>query len=166
MESQASRERAAAAGSAGEPPDGERVEGGAVDPGERQRAESQPGQRESRLQILVTWLSGLLLLSVVGYLVWEGSRPPVDAQFQARIGTVREVDENYYLAISVTNTGGLSVQSLGVSLELREGTQVVDRAGTVLDWLPEGSTRTLVLILEEDPREHRTVVSFDGYQVP
>jgi uncharacterized protein (TIGR02588 family) len=122
--------------------------------------------RESRLQIVVSWLAGLLLLGVVGYLVWEGTRTGVPAAFEARIEPVRESEDLYYLPLTVTNTGGESVQGLGVSLELFDGDTIVERSSATIDWLPEGSSRQVVVILDRDPRRYRPVVGFEGYQVP
>jgi uncharacterized protein (TIGR02588 family) len=143
-----------------EHPEGRRAEG------LNHRPNQDNGFQESTLQIVVTWLSALLLLAVVSYLVWEGTRPPEDARFEGGIEAVREVGGRFHAAVSVANDGGRSVQSLGVALELRSGDQVVERAGAVLDWLPEGSTRRLVLILEHDPSVYESELLFEGYLVP
>jgi uncharacterized protein (TIGR02588 family) len=118
------------------------------------------------MQIVVSWLSGLLLLGAAGYLVWEGTRPHVPPEFAAKLGEVRESGERFYLPLVIRNTGSESVQGLAVSLELRDAERVVERATTTVDWLPEGSSRRVVLILDEDPRAFRPVVGFEGYQVP
>jgi uncharacterized protein (TIGR02588 family) len=143
-----------------EHPDERRVEG------PNHRPNQSNGLQESTLQIVVTWLSALLLLAVVGYLTWEGTRPAEDARFEGGIEAVREVGGQFHAAVSVTNDGGRSVQSLGVALELRSADQIVERAGVVLDWLPEGSTRRMVLILEHDPRVYESELLFESYLVP
>jgi uncharacterized protein (TIGR02588 family) len=118
------------------------------------------------MQIVVSWFSGLLLLSVAGYLVWEGTRTQLPAEFSAALGPVRESGERFYLPLRISNYGGESVQGLAVSLELRDGGSIVERVTTTVDWLPEGSSRRVVLILDEDPRRFRPVVGFEGYQLP
>lgn len=122
--------------------------------------------RESRLQIAVTWASGLLLLAIVGYLVWEGTRPYTPASFRASVEQVRQVDGRYFVRLEVKNVGGQSVQGLGVRLELIGDGQPVEDVSSIVDWLPEGSSRELVLILENDPARYQTVVRFEGYLVP
>ena len=122
--------------------------------------------RETRVQIVVTWVSGLLLLAVVGYLVWEGTRPFTPAGFSAVIEEVRELEESYFVRLEVSNEGGQSVQGLAVVLELREGGEVVETAEGILDWLPESSSRELVLIVERDPRLFPPEVTFESYQIP
>ncbi|MEX2536655.1 MAG: hypothetical protein WD273_13750 [Trueperaceae bacterium] len=122
--------------------------------------------QESSIQILVTWLSGLLLLTIVVYLVWEGTRPPLPASFTFAIETVHEANDYFHLRLSVANEGGESVQDLGVTLELYDGEELLETVSSVLDWLPERSTRELVLILEQDPSLYRTMVRFGGYQIP
>jgi uncharacterized protein (TIGR02588 family) len=122
--------------------------------------------RESTMQIVVSWFSGLLLLCVAGFLVWEGTRPQVPAEFAATLGEVRESGDRFYLPLEIRNMGSESVQGLAVSLELRDGERVVERATATVDWLPEGSSRHVVLILDEDPRSFRRVVGFEGYQLP
>jgi uncharacterized protein (TIGR02588 family) len=118
------------------------------------------------MQIVVSWFSGLLLLCVAGYLVWEGTRPHVPPEFSATQGEVWVSGERFYLPVEIRNSGGESVQGLAVSLELLDGATVVERATTTLDWLPEGSSRRVVLILDQDPRRFRPVVGFEGYQLP
>lgn len=119
-----------------------------------------------RLEIVVTTLSALLLLAASALLVWEGTRPYRPARFESRVEQVRVVDGRHYLRITVENSGRESVQGLGVRLELKSGDEVVDSASAVLDWLPEGSSRSVVLILEHDPALYEQVFRFEGYQVP
>lgn len=136
------------------------------------RAEAEPGKqranapRESTLQIVITWLSGLLLLAACGYLVWEGMQPTEQASFSAEIESVEEAAGHYYLRLAITNEGGESVQGLGVTVGLRRGSEPVERANATVDWLPEGSKRSLVLIFEQDPGSFDVVVGFEGYQIP
>lgn len=134
---------------------------------EREQGKGGPLSRESKVQIAVTWLSGLLLLAAAGYLVWEGMRTPAPAEFRAELGPVREADGRYYLPLLVRNVGDESVQGLGVSIELVDEDQsVVDSSAATVDWLPEGSSRGIVLIFHEDPGRYRSQVRFAGYQVP
>jgi uncharacterized protein (TIGR02588 family) len=130
----------------------------------RQDGGSKPA--ESRLQLLVTWLSGLLLLVAVGYLILEGMREYRPASFSHRFESVREAAGRYYLPLRVTNTGGESVQGLVISIELRSGPEVIETSTANLDWLPEGSTRRVVMVFEEDPAAYRPVVDYEGYQLP
>lgn len=114
----------------------------------------------------MTWASGLLLLAIVGYLVWEGTRPYTPASFQASVEEVRQLDGHYSVRLKVRNVGGQSVQGLAVVLELIGEGEPVESVSSVFDWLPEGSSRELVLIVENDPARYRTVVRFEGYLVP
>ncbi|MEX2541457.1 MAG: FxLYD domain-containing protein [Trueperaceae bacterium] len=133
----------------------------------RERRNGGPLSRESKVQIAVTWLSGLLLLAAAGYLVWEGTRTPAPTEFSGELGAVREAGGRYYLPLLVRNHGDESVQTLGVSVDLLdEDESLVDTSATTVDWLPEGSSRSVVLILDEDPGRYRPEVRFGGYQVP
>ena len=152
------------AGSGNEVKGGERRAGDDTAAAARERKPDVP--RESWLQIAVTWVSGLLLLTVAIYLVWEGTRPFTPASFSADVREVREFEGSHFVRLEVSNVGGQSVQGLGVVLELRRGEEVVERASGVLDWLPEGSSRQLVLIVERDPQQFTPVVTYDAYQVP
>ena len=143
------------------------VEGNRTSNGE---GHSKGGEREQPketwLQIVVTWISGLLILSIVGYLVWEGTRPFAPAEFQATVEEARPVGDRYHVRLRVTNTGRQSVASLEVVLELREDDEVVESAAAVLDWLPERSSRDLVLIVPRNPSDYTAVVRYRGYQIP
>lgn len=146
----------------GHPGGDQQHQGGAAKGG---RGQSR-GKNESTLQIVVTWLSGLLLLTIVGYLVWEGTRAPSPADFSYQTEAIREATGSFHVPLLVINRGGESVQGLVVSLELVDGESVVERSSVTLDWLPEGSKRRVVLVFEQDPRLHQMKVGFDGYQVP
>ena len=144
-------------------------EGPRASHGEGRRTPNAGGReqpKETWLQIVVTGISGLLILSIVGYLVWEGTRPFTPAEFQATVEEARAVGDRYHVRLRVTNTGGQSVASLEVVLELWEGDEVVESAAAVLDWVPERSSRDLVLIVPEDPGDYTPVVRYRGYQIP
>lgn len=130
----------------------------------RDDGSSQQGQ--TLLQIVVTWISGLLLLAVLGFLIWDGTRASAPAQFTTIMEPVRASGNRFYLPMKVENSGGESVQSLGLTVELLDGESVLESSSVTLDWLPEESTRSVVFVFEQDPENFRTRIEFEGYQVP
>lgn len=118
------------------------------------------------LQAGITILSGLLLLSAATYLVWEGTHATAPPNFDWQLETVQERSGRFYLRATLTNDGGESVQNLSVSIRLQDGQRTVERSETVVDWLPQGSSRRVVFILNNDPELHRTTVEFGAYSVP
>ncbi|HEX7004099.1 MAG TPA: hypothetical protein VF168_07920 [Trueperaceae bacterium] len=147
-------------------PDGKQAQAAARSNDRHDRKRNDERPRETRLQIVVTWISSILLLSIVGYLVWEGTRPFTPAAFTARVAEIRQHADDYFVRLEVSNVGGQSVQGLTVVLELLDGETIVETAEGVLDWLPEDSTRDLVLILQHDPRSLSPDVSYDSYRIP
>lgn len=133
---------------------------------DRRNEKGSEEQGQNLLQVVVTWISGILLLAVLGYLVWDGTRASSPAQFSTIIEPARSSGDHFYLPVSVDNIGGESVQGLGLTVELLEGESVLESSSVTLDWLPEGSTRRVVLVFERDPAGLRKRVRFGGYQVP
>lgn len=142
--------------------DDRKADGGA------ERAGSDEGRSHGTnwLERTVAWISALLLLSAMAYLVAEGLGGTEPARFEARPERIWPSGESYQVLLSVRNTGGTSVQNLRLTVELKEGDTTVAQTKTGLSWLPAGSSREAVAILDEDPNAYELEVSFDGYELP
>lgn len=146
-----------------------RAQAGSSEEEGRSQGEGRSGRRREGsdpLETLVSLLSALLLLGAIGFLVWEGVSLTEPPTFEAETGAVWHSDGRYYLPLVVRNSGGESVQNLGLNVTLEEGARTVAQAETAIVWLPAHSQRRAVVIFDQDPKAYRIVTSFEGYEPP
>ena len=137
---------------------------------EKEGQSQQEGRAEQQgsdpLETLVSLVSALLLLGAIGFLIWEGVSLTEPPRFEAETGVMWTSDGRYYLPMEVYNSGGESVQNLGLSVTLKDGGETVTRAETAIAWLPAHSQRRAVVIFDRNPETYRVVTDFEGYEPP
>jgi uncharacterized protein (TIGR02588 family) len=138
---------------------------------EKEAQSQQEGQAKQQegsdpLETLVSVVSALLLLGAIGFLIWEGISLTEPPRFEAETGVMWTSDGRYYLPMEVYNSGGESVQNLGLSVTLKDGEKTVARTETAIAWLPAHSQRRAVVIFDQNPEAYRVVTSFKGYEPP
>lgn len=133
-----------------------------------QQKNQDSGQKEGSdpLENLVSLVSGLLLLGAMAFLVWEGLSTTEPPRFEAEMGVMWSADGSYYLPLEVRNTGGESVQNLGLSVMLKEGDKTISQAETAIAWLPAHSHRRAGVIFDKDPKKYQILTAFKGYESP
>ena len=121
----------------------------------------------SVLEWVVAILGGVLVLSLIGYLIAEEvRRPDTPPDVLARMEAVRVVRGGYLVQIRVANRGERTAQGVTVTGELRrDGAPPVTSAVT-FDYVPARSERAGGLFFQEDPRSGQLELRAGGYQEP
>ncbi|MCA0355167.1 MAG: hypothetical protein LCH85_24500 [Chloroflexi bacterium] len=110
------------------------------------------------------WISliisiGLLscLVGLIGWLwVTEGDRP---AQFRLELGQVRQVEQQFYLDLTVSNDGDRAAAAVEIVGSLDD-----QQSNVTLDLLPGHAEQTVTLIFNSDPQLAKIAVV--GYSEP
>lgn len=118
------------------------------------------------LERVVSWISMVVLLGAAGFLVWEGLGTAAPPDFEVQIRKTWTAHGRHYVQLRVKNTGGQSVQNLGLRAALKEGDRTVETSEAQVSWLPARSSREAVVIFDEDPRPHRLDIRLLGYETP
>ena len=99
----------------------DRQEKNATTPKDHPGEDSSKMQQEHApdlLERIASWISMLLLVSAAGFLVWEGRGDPAPPDFRAQVQKVWTSRSQHYVQLRVENTGGKSVQNLGIQVAL------------------------------------------------
>lgn len=118
------------------------------------------------------WVSfgfaAVILIFVAGlvfYLWWSfPSTPPVVTVVQT--GVVRRVGTQFYVPFTITNSGGLTAESVTVRAELNAGGEVVVESEQEFTFLSGGETEQGEFVFEHDPRAGELRLYIGGYRLP
>lgn len=137
-----------------------------ADTPEEGHLEVQDAPAPDLLERIVSWISMLILLAAAGFLVWEGLGTATPPNFRVQTHKTWTARGRHYVQLHVENTGGQSVQNLGLRVALKENSRTVATSEAQISWLPARSSREAVVIFEEDPRPRRIDVHLLGYETP
>ena len=127
---------------------------------EKADAEQNEGESESRptARTLAEWVSlgvsALLIISMVGFLIYEGVRgqPPfVPTQVRPLAHEARRLGERYILPIEVRNLGDRTLRELEIEATYRTPEGKEETQEFTVAYLGEGSSTRLYLYLDRDP---------------
>ncbi|HLS81700.1 MAG TPA: hypothetical protein VK025_09890 [Steroidobacter sp.] len=120
-----------------------------------------------RLEWALGAFGALLLACAASFLVHEAltadDRP---GAVTASVMGIHEVDGGYLVTFVLRNLGDATLSELHVSARLMDGDEEVERAQTVIDYLPGGSTREGGFYLRSDPRDGALDIRPEGYVIP
>src|SRR3546814_1319011 len=103
-----------------------------------------------------------------GFLVWDGvARPAGAPQVVVQAGEPRAVSGGFLVEFTARNDGHSSAANVQIVGELGERPGgVLVRSETVLDYVPQGSTRTGWLRFTRDPARYGLAVMVGGQTEP
>jgi uncharacterized protein (TIGR02588 family) len=130
-------------------------------------AKRQKSRAEELLERALGAISGLAVLCIGGYLLWEGlseTSPPELAVEVAAVDTGR--DGGGVLPFTVRNTGGRSATAVAVSLTLSRDGQFVAERRLVIDYVPSQSEVEGAFVLPEGAEGLQQAVAVEGYVAP
>jgi uncharacterized protein (TIGR02588 family) len=108
-------------------------------------------------------LSALLILAVTGavaYFSLTGGNQP--AAFTAEPGDAELREEQFYLPVTVTNTGDEPAQDVRVRVELRTD-DAIETAVFTLELLPAGATEEGTAIFASDPAQGEVTAAVESF---
>ena len=105
------------------------------------------------LEWLVFTASLILVLSTLGYLVYDGAtfgEAPPNIEFQ--LGQPQQRSNRFVVPVSVTNRGDETAQGVHIEVTLESGGQEQENADFEIAFLPRHSTRKGWVTFKTDPR--------------
>ena len=134
---------------------------------------SRAGAPESEAQSIPTleWIVGgiglVIIAGVLGFLLYAAindNNPLPDITLS--VDSVTQTRNGYLARITAINEGGLTAAGVIVEGELRNGTDVVERSQTVIEFLPSHSRKRAGLFFSKDPRQFELKLRPHGYEEP
>jgi len=116
------------------------------------------------LELVVTWISGVLFLGLVGFLLWDARQPSDPPSFEAVIEAREQRASQGYVTVAVRNVGDEAARSVEVRVTSESGDPA--EARFTLDWLPGRSTRRGVAVLPGSVDLGRLRAEVTGYAKP
>ena len=122
---------------------------------DEKKGKEQGGERERKadwLEIAATIFSGLLLIALLSFLIWDGvheNRPAAVTAVSGGDGEIR--GESWYVPVTVENAGDEAVRDVAIAVETTANGQKVEGEFEI-DWLPGMSKREGVAVLPKEAR--------------
>lgn len=131
--------------------------------------------KSARAKVEKNWLewlvfgAGLLLVvSTLGYLVYDGATAPdTPPDIEVRLGEPRPGGAGFLVPVTVVNRGGQTAGGVSVEVVLEAaGSPEPERGEFTLAFLPRGGTREGWVSFRSDPRAGRLTARAHGYEKP
>ncbi|MBC8121037.1 MAG: TIGR02588 family protein [Gemmatimonadaceae bacterium] len=118
----------------------------------------------------VTFMAAALILSgIVGLVLYDWlttgkEQPPVLTV--ARGGDIREVQGQFYVPFSITNTGQSTAESVQIVADLRVPGVPSETGELQIDFLSDGETEEGAFIFSRDPKQGILTLRVASYKTP
>ena len=117
------------------------------------------------LELIVTWISGVLFLGLLGFLIWDASQRSDPPSFETVIEAREQRGMYGYVTVAVRNVGDEAARSVEVRV-MPESGEAAAEAHFTIDWLPGRSTRRGVAVLAQGVDLGRLRAEVIGYAKP
>jgi uncharacterized protein (TIGR02588 family) len=120
---------------------------------------------------LLEWVLGgigvVLVIACVGFLVYQGmngdERP---GKIVATVTDIVSAEDEHIVMFELRNGGSQTLSNVRVTGRLTEGDEELERAQTIIDYLPGHSRQGGGFYFKNDPRAHLVEIRAEGYQEP
>jgi uncharacterized protein (TIGR02588 family) len=134
------------------------------------RPQTQTKSRKSDTPML-EWLVGSigvgLLVACVCFLIYEGvSTSEQPGAVTASVKEIIKTDAAHLVTFDLQNTGTQTLSNVHVTARLAADGREIERAQTVIDYLPGRSHQEGGFYFEHDPRAFELEIRPEGYQTP
>ncbi|HJU76109.1 MAG TPA: hypothetical protein VJ717_20380 [Gemmatimonadaceae bacterium] len=117
------------------------------------------------LELTATWISGVLLVAIVGFLVWDARQPSRPPSFETVIESQEQRGSYVYVTVAVRNLGDAAARAVEVRVR-PEGRDIGSEAHFTLDWVPGRSMRRGIAVLPQNIALGRLQAEVVGYAEP
>lgn len=131
----------------------------------------QPDQPQlpprSRAEWITFGIASLILATVmglVGYTWLDEQQPPLLSVLNT--APIRAAGGQFYVPITVTNSGGGTAESVHVLAELRIGSTIVETGTLEIDFLSSREEAEGAFIFSRDPRQGQLSLRVASYKLP
>ena len=120
------------------------------------------------LEWVVFGVGLLLVVSTLGYLVYDGAASPdTPPDIGVRLGEPRPGGPGFLVPVAVVNRGGQTAGGVMVEVTLETGGAAEPERGEVtFAFLPRGGTREGWVAFRSDPRAGKLTARVHGYEKP
>ena len=135
--------------------------------------EEQPGDRDPvdfdsatpAAEWAVAIVGAVLAIVIVGLLIVQAVRtPPEPPMLSTHLTEVTGVQVAGHLAsVEIRNIGGRAATDVQITGDLMVDGQPVESASATVDYIPAGTTRTVLLQFTRDPEDGRVAISSLGF---
>lgn len=139
-----------------------------------ERAQPAPAHDDLRASSdipLLEWIIGgagfLLITGVIAFLLFHaitGIDSPPDVNVS--VVSIRQNRSGYLVTVKARNYGGSTAEGLVIEGELKQGSRVLERSHTTVDYSPPGSEKQAGLFFTRDPRQFDLQIRPLGYEDP
>jgi len=136
----------------------------------RSGPDSQNQQESNSIPLWEWMVAGLglvIVTAVLGFLLYEalrGNHLPPDVRLS--VDSVARTGNGYLVKITAVNDGGSTAEGVIIEGQLKNGSDLVERSETTLDYLPPRSKKKAGLFFMKDPRQFELQVRPFGYEEP
>jgi uncharacterized protein (TIGR02588 family) len=133
--------------------------------------QKEGGEHHSEIASFWEWSIGLLglglVLSVVGFLLYEASRegdsPP---RIEIETGEVLRNGGSYLVKLRVANRGETPAAQVAIEGTLNQGDRTLETSTVTLGYVPAESQRDAGLFFQRDPAQYTLKLRALGYETP
>jgi uncharacterized protein (TIGR02588 family) len=119
------------------------------------------------LEWLIGGIGVALLVTCVAFLIYEGATNGEEpGPVIATVLEVHHAGDIHVVTFKIRNGGTQTLSNLHVEAQLRDGNRDIERASTVIDYLPGHSSQEGGFYFKHDPRGLRVDIQPGGYQKP
>ena len=126
--------------------------------------------QETPLWEKLAGLVGLLLvLGVLGFLLYEASQSPTEAEIIPTVESITPQAGGYLVKFTASNQGRTTAASVlveGALYDPARGDEPVETTEMTFDYIPDESDRTGLLVFEHDPRQYELRIQVKGFMDP
>lgn len=140
--------------------------------GERDHEQNEnEGSEESppptKLEIVATIVSALVVLGILIVLVWDAAHPNRPATFVVSVDSTRVDGHALRAHLTVRNIGDDAAKAVDVHVALASHDSTLAESDLTVDWIP-GSSRKQVVAYFPSPniRDAKVTAEVHGYDVP
>ncbi len=130
------------------------------------QGENNPGR--SPAEWITFGIAATILSTVIGLVlyVWLGQQRQPPILSVTHKGMIRQVDGQFYVPFTLSNTGGETVESVRVAAELEINTSFKERGEQEVDFLSSGEEKEGAFIFSKNPRNGKLSLRVTSYKLP
>lgn len=142
---------------------------------QREKKDSPQGRRTSQGEETPLWeklagLAGLLLfLGVLGFLLYEASRPQTEAEIVTEQEAVIRQEGGYLVSFKASNQGRQTAAAVlleGALYDPASPGEPLETAEVTFDYIPDQSARSGAFVFEHDPSQYELRIQVKGFMDP
>ena len=136
-------------------------------PKAQQRAPIKGAPTTSISEWIVAIVSAALVLALLGYLIYDGTRSPrTPPDVTVEVDSIQKAGSGYLVLFRARNNGRITAAEVVVEGELEPESGKVERSETTIDYVPARGEQRGGLYFRTDPQRSRLRLRAHGYRDP